>query len=228
VIVRRADDPPYRGCRRAAVSRLYGGIHFRSDDAARRGVELAAAPPLDRNWPESEHSRNQLREGFVGAKRLLLVGLLVLTATACGSSKSSSSTQALQTAADKLAIQEIEVNWHKASSTKNIDLMMSLWAPDATFNIGTETLTGKAQIRDFFVHKAAPFQPENTWVSDTPEYKLRTTLNGDKGTLYFECHYVDAKTSKVVSVVGADQNVAKINGKWLITNSAAATPTLSP
>lgn len=164
----------------------------------------------------------------MGAKKLLLVGLLVLTATACGSSKSSSSTQALQTVADKYAIDQIEVNWHKASSTKNVDLMMSLWAPDATFNIGTETLTGKAQIRNFFVHKAGPFQPQNHWVSDTPEYKLRTTVNGDKGTLYFECHYVDAKTNKVVSVVGADQDVAKINGKWLITNSAAATPTLSP
>jgi len=164
----------------------------------------------------------------VGTKKLLLVGLLVLTATACGSSKSSSSTQALQTQADKLAIQEIEVNWHKASSTKNVDLMMSLWAPDATFNIGTETLTGKAQIRDFFIHKAAPFQPENHWLSDTPAYKLRATVNGDKGTLYFECHYIDTKTSRVVSVVGADQNVARINGKWLITNSAAATPTLSP
>jgi len=164
----------------------------------------------------------------VGARKLLLVGLLVLTATACGSSKSSSSTQALQTVADKYAIDQIEVNWHKASSTKNVNLMMSLWAPDATFNIGTETLTGKAQIRNFFVHKAGPFQPQNHWVSDTPEYKLRTTVNGDKGTLYFECHYVDAKTNKVVSVVGADQDVAKINGKWLITNSAAATPTLSP
>lgn len=164
----------------------------------------------------------------MGAKKLLLVGFLVLTATACGSSKSSSSTQALQTAADKLAIQEIEVNWHKASSTKNVDLMMSLWAPDATFNIGTETLTGKSQIRDFFVHKAAPFQPGNHWLSDTPAYKIRATVNGDKGTLYFECHYIDVKTSKVVSVVGADQNVAKIDGRWLITNSAGATPTLSP
>jgi len=164
----------------------------------------------------------------VGVKKLLLVGLLVLTASACGSSKSSGSTQALQTVADKFAIAQIEVNWHKASSTKNVNLMMSLWAPDATFNIGTETLTGKTQIRNFFVHKAAPFQPQNHWVSETPEYKLRETVNGDKGTLYFECHYVDAKTGKVVSVVGADQEVAKIKGKWLITSSAGATPKLSP
>jgi hypothetical protein len=106
--------------------------------------------------------------------------------------------------------------------------MMSIWAGDATFNIGTETLSGKAQIRDFFVHKACPFQPQNHWVSDTPAYKIRITVSGDKGTLYFECHYVDVKTGKVVSVVGADQSVQRIDGHWLITNAAAATPTLAP
>jgi hypothetical protein len=104
--------------------------------------------------------------------------------------------------------------------------MMSIWAPDATFNIGTETLTGKAEIRNFFVNKAAPFQPQNHWVSETPAYRIRTTVSGDKGTLYFECVYVDVKTGVVQSVVGADQNVQKIDGKWLITNAAGATPKL--
>ena len=75
-------------------------------------------------------------------------------------------------------------------------------------------------------HKAGPYQPGNHWISDTPAYKIRITLNDDdtKGTLYFECHYIDPQTGKVVSVVGADQNVEKIEGKWLITKSLAATP----
>jgi hypothetical protein len=51
-------------------------------------------------------------------------------------------------------------------------------------------------------------------------------VSGDKGTLYFECVYVDVKTQKVASVVGADQNVQKIDGKWVITSAAAATPAL--
>ena len=145
-----------------------------------------------------------------------------------GSSGDSAAQQAQQEQADKYAIDQIERTWHKASSTKNVDLMMTLWAPDATFNNGTDTLTGKAEIRNFFTTKAGPFQPGNHWLSDTPAYKIRTTVNGDKGTLYFECHYVDVETGKVVSVVGADQNVQKINGRWLITSLAAATPTLSP
>jgi len=159
-----------------------------------------------------------------------LVGLvLTLSLTACGgSSQNSASNQTVQRDADLYAIDQIERVWHKASSTKNVDLMMTVWAPDATFDNGTATLTGKAEIRKFFETKAAPFQPVNHWLSDTPAYKIRTTVNGDKGTLYFECHYIDTKTQKVAAVVGADQNVQKINGKWLIVSSAAATPILRP
>jgi len=161
-----------------------------------------------------------------GALALFLA--LALAAGGCGSAKESAATRALQRKADIEAIDQIEKTWHKASSKKDVALMMTLWAPDATFNIGTETLTGKKEIRDFFAHKAGPFQPQNHWVSDTPAYEVRITLNGSKGTLYFECDYIDVKTQKVAAVVGADQNVQKIDGKWLITNAAAATPTLGP
>ena len=100
--------------------------------------------------------------------------------------------------------------------------------PGATFTIGPgETLSGKAEIRRFW-EQAPVFQPENHWVSDTPAYKIRITVNGDRGTLYFECHYVDAKTRRVVAVTGADQQVARIDGTWLITNNVGGSPTLMP
>ena len=97
----------------------------------------------------------------------------------------------------------------------------------SSFTIGGETASGKAAIRKVLA-AAGPFQPQNHWVSDTPAYKIRTTVNGDKGTLYFECHYVDVKTGQLMKVVGADQDVQKIDGKWLITNSVASSPTLKP
>jgi hypothetical protein len=53
-------------------------------------------------------------------------------------------------------------------------------------------------------------------------------VNGNQGTLYFECHYIDVDTGKVATAVGADQEVRKINGKWLIVNLTAATVTLKP
>ena len=162
-------------------------------------------------------------------KMMVLTAALAVVLAGCGSSsKKSAAGPDVQRQADLYAIDQIERTWHKAASTQNVDLMMSIWADDATFNLGTETLRGKAQIRAFWAHKAGPFQPGNHWVSDTPAFKIRTTVSGDKGTLYFECHYVDVKTGKVVLVVGADQNVERINGKWLITSLSAATPKLGP
>ena len=154
---------------------------------------------------------------------------VVVSLAACGGSgKQSASQQQLERDAAMWQIDQIERTWHRAASTKNVNLMMTLWAPGATFNIGTETLRGRAQIRDFFAHTAGPFQPQNHWLSDTPAYKIRITVNGDKGTIYFECHYVDVATRAVQAVVSADNEVAKGNGHWLITNSVAATPVLEP
>jgi ketosteroid isomerase-like protein len=154
---------------------------------------------------------------------------VILTLAGCSSSgNQSAADRRTQHQADLYAIDQIEKTWHKAASTQNVDLMMTLWASDATFNIGTETLSGKTRIRNFFANKAGPFQPGNHWVSDTPAYKVRITASGDKGTLYFECDYIDVKTKRVVAVVAADQDVQKIDGKWLITSAAAATPTLKP
>ena len=161
-------------------------------------------------------------------QRIAAVGLvLVVLLTACGSKKPSAQSQAVQKNAEHYEIDQIERTWHRASSRQDVDLMMTLWAPDATLSVGTDTYSGKAaQIRKFF-ETAGPFKPGNHWVSETPAYKIRITASGDKGTLYFECHYVDPKTQKVVSVVGADQNVQRIGGKWLITSSVATPVTLT-
>jgi len=160
--------------------------------------------------------------------RKILASALTLSIllTACGSGTDTAAQDRLQLQSDRYAIEQIEVTWHKASSTKDVDLMMTLWANDATATLGGQTYTGKDQIREFFATQAAPFQPENDWVSETPAYKIRITVDGDKGTLYFECHYVDVATGKVAAVVSADQDVARINGRWLITKLVSATPEL--
>jgi ketosteroid isomerase-like protein len=156
------------------------------------------------------------------------LGALVISLAACGGSPASSNELAVQHEADLYRVTEIERKWHQATSTHDIDLMMSLWAPNATFTVKAgETLTGNEAIRRFWLD-APVFQPKNHWVSETPAYKLRATVNGDKGTLYFECHYVDATTGEVVAVTAADQQVARINGEWLITNNVGASPILTP
>lgn len=171
------------------------------------------------------------REWKEGMALLVVMGFAITTSlTACTQPNTVTSAQAspLQEQADIYAIEQIEVNWHKASSTKDVHLMMSLWADNATFNVGTHTYTGKDQIRSFFVNQAAPFSSQNHWISETPAYKVRVTVNGDNGTLYFECHYVDVTTRQIKAVVSADSLVSRIKGKWLITQSITATPILGP
>src|SRR5207245_5085733 len=136
----------------------------------------------------------------------LLIGAAVLSLVVAGSgygALSKSSAPNIQKQASFYQIESIERGWHKAASLKNLDLMMSLWAPNSTAVIGGKAYRGKTDIRTLF-SKAGPFQPQNHWLSDTPAYKIRSTVNGSKGTLYFECHYVDVDTSKVVAVVGAN------------------------
>jgi hypothetical protein len=105
---------------------------------------------------------------------------------------------------------------------------MSLYAPSATLTIPGQTAVGNEQIRRFWLTKSAAFRPSNRWVSETPSYKTRVTADGDRGTLHFECHYVDVKGKTVVVHLSADQEVARINGKWLITEMVVGSAALTP
>jgi SnoaL-like domain len=149
---------------------------------------------------------------------------MVVAGTAYGASRRSGDLS-LEKQAALYQIGKIEKTWHRAASTKNLDLFMSLWAPNATMTLGGRTYSGKQAIRPIFA-KAPPFQPENHWISDTAAYRIRASVNGDKGTIYFECHFIDVDTGKVMSVTGNDSEVRKIKGKWLITDLRASSASL--
>jgi hypothetical protein len=107
--------------------------------------------------------------------------------------------------------------------------MLSLWAPNATLTVAPgQTATGIEEIRKFWLEKSTAFMPVTHWVSDHPAYKLEITLAGDRGTLHFECHYVDYDSEKLALATVADLDVARIDGRWLITNLVAGSTTLAP
>jgi hypothetical protein len=175
------------------------------------------------------------KQALLGARALLVVGIVAALAVpyaASGGTASTSKTARVaaqtQREADLYQIDQIEVKFHRATSHHDINLMMSLWAPGAVFNIDQQTLVGKPQIRHWFLTENKAFKANPHWESDTPSYKIKVDLNGDKATMYFECHYIDTKTSKVVATAGVTHTLQKVNGQWLITNSAGATATLSP
>jgi SnoaL-like domain len=164
-------------------------------------------------------TRTLLAAGIVAA---LVVPLSALGGT---TSHAAASSALLQRQANFWEIDQIEVKFHKATSTHNLKLMMSLWAPGAVFDIDQQTLVGKAQIKHWFATQNKAFMPQNHWQSDTPSYKIRIHLSGDRATMYFECDYIDPKTDAVVASAGVTHNLQKLHGKWLITNSTGSTAT---
>jgi ketosteroid isomerase-like protein len=165
--------------------------------------------------------RKLLRAGALGALIVSLVG--------CGGSSGNSAAQAaLERQADYWAITQLQKNFHEATSKKDIDLMMSLYAPNATLTIPGRTAVGTKEIRRFWLTKSDAFRPDNHWISETPAYKMEVTANGDNGTLHFECHYVDIEGKTVVVYLTADQEVTRIDGRWLITDMVIGSASLRP
>ena len=156
----------------------------------------------------------------------ILVAVLGLSGLGACSSGDSAARRADQKAADQAAIANLEVILHRTQSTKDIDTYMGLYADNAVLTLGGQTYTGKDQIRKF-VLTTAPFKPENHLISVTPAYKIRTSSDGNRGTLYFECHYVDVNNKVVVAQVSADVKVSKIKGQWMFTSLTAAPAVLS-
>jgi ketosteroid isomerase-like protein len=157
---------------------------------------------------------------------LALAGLGVSLAACGGSSSSAVSEQALQRKTDLYAISQIERNFHEAVSKKDIGQMVGLFAPNATGTFGPgKTVTGTQQIRKVWLNSVA-FKPETHWLSDHPAYKLKATADGDRGTLHFECHFIDVDTGKVAAVTAGNLDVARVNNRWLITNFVGSTSEL--
>ena len=159
-----------------------------------------------------------------GGIGFIILGVIL---AACGASDSGSSGDQARRAQDMWQIDQIEKNFHEATSLKDIELMLSLYAPNATFTVGGgETAVGVDEIRRFWTEKSPAFEPTNRWISDHPAYKMEITVNGDRGTLHFECHFVDPETGKVAAVTAGDADVARIDGQWLITNFVGGTTEL--
>jgi ketosteroid isomerase-like protein len=163
--------------------------------------------------------------------RKLLIGValgaLIVVVSACGgSSGSSASEEAMQRQSDLYEISQIERGFHEAISKKDIDKLVSLFAPNATGTFGPgKTVAGREQIRQVWLNSVG-WKPETHWLSDHPAYKLKVTVDGDRGTLHFECHFIDIDTGKVAALTAGNLDVSRIDGHWLITNFLGSTAVL--
>lgn len=152
-------------------------------------------------------------------KRAMVGGaLMLLGAAGCGGDDGSAAASGLTKAADAHQITQIVTKWHDAVTTKDVDLAMTLFADDAVLTVAGKTLAGREEIRKFLTAQAAPFKPENRWTSLTHAPSIRHTISGDRGTLYFDCHYFDSGSRQLVNSVSGDSRVARVDEKWLFTS----------
>jgi hypothetical protein len=90
----------------------------------------------------------------------MLCSRLALTATAALSLAVVSQAAAEENAEDFIGLHKIEITFHEAGTTKNLDLMLSLFADDATLTSGGKTYAGKDQIKAYW-RAAGTFQPQH-------------------------------------------------------------------
>jgi ketosteroid isomerase-like protein len=154
------------------------------------------------------------------------VWLLALAAPVLLSTAVLSLAGTEENAEDFMQLHKVEITFHEAGTTKNLDLMLSLFADDAVINAGGKTYKGKDQIRAFW-QNAGTFQPQNQWVAYTPAFRIRYDVDGDNAHLYFECLYVDKVANKIAAHTNSDDELVRVNGRWLIKEmTAAAVPEL--
>jgi hypothetical protein len=130
-----------------------------------------------------------------------------------------------------MELHKVEIAFHEAGSTKNLDEMLSLFADDAVLTTirrtddGKEeikTYTGKEQIKDYWKSHPA-FQPKNQWVGYTPAFRIRYNVEGDRAHLYFECLWMDKLNGKIAAHTNSDDMLVRVSGRWLIKEMKAAT-----
>lgn len=128
-----------------------------------------------------------------------------------------------ESAKDFMQLHKIEIDWHTAQTTKNINLMMSLFTNDATFVGRGKTYTGKAQIKKLLMANPA-FNPKNLFVAYTPPSRFKSDIEGDRGHVSFECIQLNQATNKIVphSHVRLTADVVRVNGHWLIKRAKGA------
>jgi hypothetical protein len=120
-------------------------------------------------------------------------------------------------------IYELQAAFHRAKTTQNLDLMMSLWAKGATFvntSTGT-TYVGLDSIKTFW-HGSGSFTHHR--FSLVPSYKTTIQVDGNEAFLYFECHDIgnfatgefdDPTVSTIVNDTFLAGTLRHIGGDWL-------------
>ena len=121
------------------------------------------------------------------------------------------------------SVYQLQAAFHQAKTSQDLDLMMSLWADDATFvnrSTGT-TYVGFESIKSFWQGSGSFTHHRFSLV---PSYKTKIDVDGDEAFLYFECHDVgdyDLPTRAIAGDTFLAGTVRRVQGTWVFWDMAA-------
>jgi SnoaL-like domain len=131
--------------------------------------------------------------------------------------------------ADVAQIYQLQAAFHQAKTAQDIELMMSLWAPNGTLTVQGDPKSphaGREQLREFWLHSGSF---KNQRFSLVPSFKTRIAVRGNDASLYFECHDVaeyDQPTRNIINDTFLAGTLRNVGGKWVFYDMSAgpATP----
>ena len=129
-------------------------------------------------------------------------------------------------------IYQLQAAFHRAKSTQDIDLMVSLWAVDGRLtnqNDPNSPYVGSDELRAFWLSSGSFTHRRFSLV---PSFKTQIDVHGNDAWLYFECHDVgdyDQATRSIVADLFMAGTVKNVEGKWLFWNMTSGSgAVLSP
>ena len=152
---------------------------------------------------------------------LVLVAILIVAVVATLALASRSSASAGDQKAAVGEIYQLQAAFHRAKTTQDIDLMLSLWGPDAVIHANGKEIKGMDAIRAYWL--ASPSFKQHRF-SLVPSFKEVIQPKGDAAYLYFECHDVsdfDQPTRAIAGDTFLAGTVHFENGKWVFYDMTA-------
>jgi hypothetical protein len=121
-------------------------------------------------------------------------------------------------------VYRLQAAFHRAKTTQDIDLMMSLWADDGTLvNQGdpNSPYVGSDRLRAFWLGSGSFTHRRFSLV---PSYKIQIDLSGHTGFLYFECHDIgdyDLPTRFIASDTFLAGTIRRVDESWVFWSMTA-------
>ena len=118
-------------------------------------------------------------------------------------------------------IYQLQAAFHKAKSTQDIDLLMSLWDPNGSLTIAGDPnspYVGYAQIRAYLLTTGSFTHRRFSLV---PSFKIEINVSGDQAFFYEECHDIgdyDLQSRYIAADSYLAGTLRKINGTWLFSD----------